>query len=390
VIETPLYMQTKTYTARQDRFLADLLLTEGVTDRAAGAVRVSPRASGANLSVDVAAGDAVVDGDDFALQGAYTVRVTASENVAIPAPPSTGARIDLVVLRVYDSTSAGGDPALDGARLEVVEGVAATTPNAPAAPKTAILLAEVRVAAGVTSIVDADITDRRAAVIMADPNQAYVAKAGGDTITASAATVVPLTLKAAESQTADFMHLRGSDNSVLLSVSPAAQINTDRVGTNGLRGRSGVADRINLASTTISTILRNDIGTTGINVVVEAVASQSGDMAQFRNSAGTVLTNVRAGGDLTAPTVSAGSFHGSGSIMLFARPATASHRGLVVKATAAQTGDTVQVLNDAGSPIAKIDATGQGAFTTTAGLRTLEVGAVDSAGVGFRTVRVAN
>lgn len=164
MIENPLYLQTKNYSARHDRFLTGYLLTEGVTDAGAGELRVTQRAQGATMSVDVAAGSAVVDGDDAPLQGAYLVRVTATENVPIPAPPVSNSRIDLVVLRVRDSTATGGPESSDGATLEVVQGVAAPSPAPPDTPPTALPLARVTVTAGMVNVVNANITDQRTQV----------------------------------------------------------------------------------------------------------------------------------------------------------------------------------------------------------------------------------
>lgn len=167
-IEKPLYLQTQEYSARADRFLTSYLFTEGVTDVPAGELRVTQRAGGPEMSVDVAAGTAVIDGDDIPDQGAYLVRVTAAENVTIPAPPASNSRIDLVVLQVRDSTATGGEPGLDGATLEIVPGTPAASPVAPATPDTALVLARVTVAAGALSILDANITDQRTQVNKAD------------------------------------------------------------------------------------------------------------------------------------------------------------------------------------------------------------------------------
>lgn len=159
--EPALYVQTLEYSARQDRQWIDLIFTEGVADVSAGELAVSQRAAAANLSVDVAPGTAIIAGDSVARQGKYLVRCTEGENVVIPAPPVSDSRIDLVVLQVHDSTADGGSASLDGAALEVVQGAAAPAPVAPAAPDTAIVLAEVVVAAGAVAITNANITDRR-------------------------------------------------------------------------------------------------------------------------------------------------------------------------------------------------------------------------------------
>jgi hypothetical protein len=160
-IENPLYLQTKEYSARHDRFLTEYLFTEGVTSIVAGDLRVTERPGGPEMSVDVAAGTAVIEGDDTDLQGAYIVRVTTPENIPVPAPPASNSRIDLVVLRVRDSTATGGDPGLDGATLEIVQGTPAASPTAPPTPDTALLLARMTVAAGAVSVLDANITDQR-------------------------------------------------------------------------------------------------------------------------------------------------------------------------------------------------------------------------------------
>lgn len=158
-----LYLQTGETPARLDRWWIDRVFSEGVSDVQAGDLAVSERAGAANLSVDVAPGAAIVDGDDTTDQGAYLVRLTAGVNVPIAAPPAADSRIDLVVLRVADSTATGtGDATTDGAVVEVVEGVAAAAPVAPAVPATAIALAEVTVAAGDAAITAAEILDRRA------------------------------------------------------------------------------------------------------------------------------------------------------------------------------------------------------------------------------------
>lgn len=159
--EPPLYVQTLQYSARQDRQWIDLIFTEGVADVAAGELAVTQRATGANLSVDVAPGTVIITGDSVARQGKYLARLVEGENVVIPAPPAADSRIDLVVARVLDSTADGGPAASDGAVLQVVPGTPAAIPVAPAVPATAVVLAQVVVAAGVSSIVTANITDKR-------------------------------------------------------------------------------------------------------------------------------------------------------------------------------------------------------------------------------------
>lgn len=160
MIETPLYMQEGAYSARQDRLVFDVLFTEGVIDMGGDEWLVTERAAGPNMSVDVAPGRAVIDGDDQANQGAYFVRSTGVENVVVAPADLVNPRIDLVVLRVRDSNVIGG--ANDDAIVDVIEGVPAAVPAAPALPASAIPLASILVPVGMVDVEDADVTDLRA------------------------------------------------------------------------------------------------------------------------------------------------------------------------------------------------------------------------------------
>lgn len=175
-LEKALWMQNVNYEARADRILFDALWTEGVID--AGFV-VSERASGANLSVDVAAGIACIDGDDLADQGSYLVRSTATENVAVTSPPGSDSRIDLVVLRVNDQQAGGA--ATNDITIEVLAGTPAASPSAPATPDSAIALAEIGpITSATAQITDLLITDLRpVAETRIPPNGGTINTTGG-------------------------------------------------------------------------------------------------------------------------------------------------------------------------------------------------------------------
>jgi len=153
-----LWLQEGSYPARVDRLVFDALWDEGVLDLTSFVV--SERQAGANMTVDVTAGRAVIAGDDQANQGSYLVRSdAATTDVTIAAAPGSDTRHDLIVLRVRD-TNAGG-PAGDDAAILVVEGSASSTPADPAVPDSAIVLARVRVPNGTASITDSLIDDLR-------------------------------------------------------------------------------------------------------------------------------------------------------------------------------------------------------------------------------------
>jgi hypothetical protein len=161
---TPEYLQTKQYPAKTDRFtLEEVALGERVMGR--NDLMVVQRGAGANMSVDVLAGAAWVQGDSIARQGLYHVVNDATTNVSITAADPTNPRLDTVCLKVNDSTD-GGDGS-DTPTFTVVAGTptaGATLDNrngAGALPATAIHLADVLVATSDTSITNAEIRSRR-------------------------------------------------------------------------------------------------------------------------------------------------------------------------------------------------------------------------------------
>jgi len=107
---------------------------------------------------------AAVEGDAGAGQGLYLVRhYNATQTLVVPAADGSNARIDRVILRIYDDESdSSGNSYAD---LEIVEGTPAGTPSAPDIPDSAISLATIEVGAGVSAITDADITSTRTELV---------------------------------------------------------------------------------------------------------------------------------------------------------------------------------------------------------------------------------
>jgi hypothetical protein len=153
----PIFQQNSQYSARVTRQLLTDIATEGVVDGASFAV--TERAAGANMSVDVAAGRSYISGTDQSNQGLYLCITEQTVNVIVePADPSLG-RIDLVVAQVRDPNAGG--IAGDDWQFTVLEGTPDASPVAPSLPASSIPLAEIAVGAGVTSILDVNLTDLR-------------------------------------------------------------------------------------------------------------------------------------------------------------------------------------------------------------------------------------
>ena len=67
---------------------------------------VAQRAAGANFSVDIAAGQCAIIGNDVAGQGAYVCTNTAGAyNLVTPGAPGSGTRYHSVVAPIRDKTS---------------------------------------------------------------------------------------------------------------------------------------------------------------------------------------------------------------------------------------------------------------------------------------------
>lgn len=112
-----------------------------------------------NMSVNVAAGAAIIAGDDTpTTQGSYFVKNDATKNLTVTAADPTNPRKDIVVARVRDAFYSGSD---NDWLLAVVAGTPAASPAEPALPNNALKLAVITVAAAATTVTNAVITDSR-------------------------------------------------------------------------------------------------------------------------------------------------------------------------------------------------------------------------------------
>lgn len=137
-VYVPGWLQGGSYSAQHDRInsrAADW--DEGVDTRAS--LKVTQRAAGANMTVDIAAGGCVVQGDDTALQGNYDVFSDAVTNLGGFVATSANTRYDIVVMQVNDPTAGGA--AGNNAVITRVAGTQAASPVIPTIPNSALLLA---------------------------------------------------------------------------------------------------------------------------------------------------------------------------------------------------------------------------------------------------------
>jgi hypothetical protein len=111
-----------------------------------------------NMTVNVASGVVFIPGTEGSKQGTYVAINDATVNKSITASDATLNRIDLVVAKVQDQVYSG---ATNSWSIAVVTGTAAGSPAAPTAPANSVIIAQIAVGAGVTTITNANITDKR-------------------------------------------------------------------------------------------------------------------------------------------------------------------------------------------------------------------------------------
>ncbi|TDD97648.1 hypothetical protein [Actinomadura rubrisoli] len=165
-LKRPLYMQAGggdtpfSYDAVDFRaILASVFNVGGVCNTSPADLKVTQRSAGANFSVDVAAGYAVIAGTDVAGQGFYLVQSTATVNLVVPPPPVSGTRVHRVVAQVRDKLHNG---ALAANTYDFVLSVLEDTGSGtPATPASALSLATVSVASTALNVSDSNITDTR-------------------------------------------------------------------------------------------------------------------------------------------------------------------------------------------------------------------------------------
>jgi microcystin-dependent protein len=155
------------YGATDLRRYLGLGMNEGVF--AVGDLKVTQRAAGPGMAVDVAAGDVLVEGDFVTRQGLYhqpvEAALTGGTEITIPAAHGTLARLDQVILEIKDTQFDGSG--LNRGQVRLLQGSASAGANrsnrlgAAALPSSAILLADVEVAPLAGSIANANIADKR-------------------------------------------------------------------------------------------------------------------------------------------------------------------------------------------------------------------------------------
>jgi len=152
----PSWLQNGSHPAENDRLSTQALYaTTGIIGSSSLAVSQN---SPAGMSVIVASGWSAIVGTTQANMGTYVVFNDANNVLTVTTANPTNPRIDRVVVTVQDAYYTG---AFNDVIFQVIAGTPASSPVAPATPANSISLATIVVGAGVTSILNANITDTR-------------------------------------------------------------------------------------------------------------------------------------------------------------------------------------------------------------------------------------
>ena len=140
---------------------------------------------------------------------------------------------------------------------------------------------------------------------------------GGHVITNAATAVIPLVLKGAASQSGSMLQFQNSAGSITANfTAPVNNVN-----------------RLNLGGTDLSATLGITVHASGgVGQVIRGAASQTANLQEWQNSAGTVLTRIESTGNLVVPgttgAISSGTFiigsRNSGAEMTMVRQTAAT------------------------------------------------------------------
>jgi hypothetical protein len=187
----------------------------------------------------------------------------------------------------------------------------------------------------------------------------------------TSASNIGLIIRGATSQTANLQEWQNSSGTVLVSVSPLGFINTSSgIGTNTTSYMNGISDSaatkmsLSFNSTSYGLLLTN-IQPAAVGYIVRGATSQTGNLQEWQNSAGTVVSSISASG----AAVWGGGYNifggdvriGTSSYFdseLSLSPRIVSEKGLVVRGLASQTADLQQWQDNSGTSVLKIGADG--------------------------------
>jgi len=152
----PSWLQNGSHPAENDRLtMQAIIASSGIIGSSSLAVT---QAAVPAMAVQVAGGWGAVVGDFTTNMGVYQFFNDAATQLTVTTANPSNPRIDRVVVTILDAYYSGSSNTVT---FQVIAGTPAGSPTAPSTPQNSISLATIAVAAGATSITNANITDTR-------------------------------------------------------------------------------------------------------------------------------------------------------------------------------------------------------------------------------------
>ena len=215
----PSWLQNGSHPAENDRLsMQAIIATSGIINTASFLVT---QAASPAMAVQSAAGWGAIVGSFTTNMGVYQFYNDAATQLTVTTSDPSNPRIDKVVVTVSDAYYTGSSNTV---AFQVIAGTPAGSPVAPATPVDSLSIATIAVAAGATSITNANITDTRVSVTTNLPvgDLTEVAAGTGITVTSGTGPIpsVALTTPVAVANGGTGVATSTGTGSVVLSISP--------------------------------------------------------------------------------------------------------------------------------------------------------------------------
>jgi hypothetical protein len=156
-----------------------------------------------------------------------------------------------------------------------------------------------------------------------------------------------ITVNAASGQTASLIELRDSSNAIMSLFGPAGNLGLNTNTAPNVLTVNAAATADSLAQALISTGVNTNKG-----LVVQGVASQSGDLFEAQDSNANILVRITSAGHLGLGGANASS------AQLSAVTDSAATIGAILKGSTSQSADLLQIQDSTGASILRVDASG--------------------------------
>ena len=170
-------------------------------------------------------------------------------------------------------------------------------------------------------------------------------------VNAGASSIVPLTVKGVSGQTASLQEWYDGAGQSIASISPYSEFSI--LGNSYFANAADYGARVNVSSSTASKI----------GIIIRGVASQTADLQQWQNSAGTTKFKI----DTYGQTSSLSGFYATGGggfgAAIVAQPGAATLPAIIAKGFTSQTASLQEWQNVSATVLAKVDSLGN--FTAT-------------------------